>query len=47
VQSVQFKSRAPASADVYEVKFEHGTAQWRIKLTPDGKIGTSVFHVQP
>ena len=47
VQSVQFKSVGPAGADVYEVKFEHGTAQWRIKLTPDGKIGTSFFNVQP
>ena len=47
VQSVQFKSVGPGGADVYEVKFEHGTAQWRIKLTPDGKIGTSFFNVQP
>jgi len=47
IQSVQFKSVAPDGADVYEVKFERGTAQWRIKLTPDGKIGTSFFKVQP
>ena len=47
VQSVQFKSVGPAGADVYEVKFEHGTAQWRIKLTPDAKIGTSFFNIQP
>lgn len=47
VQSVQFKSVGPAGGDAYEVKFEHGTAQWRIKLTPDGKIGTSFFNVQP
>lgn len=47
VQSVQFKSVGPAGADVYEVKFEHRTAQWRIKLTPDGKIGASLFNVEP
>jgi hypothetical protein len=43
---VQFESVSPAGVDVYEVTFEHGTVQWRIKLGPDGKIWTSLFNVQ-
>jgi CubicO group peptidase (beta-lactamase class C family) len=46
VRSVQFESVSPAGVDVYEVRFEHGTAQWWIKLGPDGKIWTSRFDVQ-
>jgi len=47
VQSVQFESVSPAGVDLYEVRFERGTAQWRIKLGPDGKISTSLLDVQP
>lgn len=46
VQSVQFESVSPAGVDVYKVRFEHGTAQWQIKLGPDGKVWTSLFNVQ-
>jgi CubicO group peptidase (beta-lactamase class C family) len=46
VQSMQFESVSPAGLDVYDVKFEHGTVQWRIKLGPDGKIWISGFNVQ-
>jgi CubicO group peptidase (beta-lactamase class C family) len=46
VQAVQFESVSPAGVDVYEVTFEHGTVQWRIKVGPDGKIWTSLFNVQ-
>jgi len=43
LQSLQFKGVGPAGADIYDVKFEHGTVQWKIQLTQDGKIGTSFF----
>jgi CubicO group peptidase (beta-lactamase class C family) len=45
VQSVQFESVNPDGVDFYEVTFEHGTVQWRFKVGPDGKIGTSLFNV--
>jgi hypothetical protein len=38
VESVTFKSVAEGGADIYEVKFEHGSTEWRITLEPDGKI---------
>jgi hypothetical protein len=37
VQSVTFKSVAPNGADIFEVKFEHGSSEWRIILDADGK----------
>jgi CubicO group peptidase (beta-lactamase class C family) len=45
VQSVQFESVSPSGVDIYDVRFERGTTQWRIKLGPDGKIWT-LSHVQ-
>jgi CubicO group peptidase (beta-lactamase class C family) len=47
LESVQFESVSAAGVDLYEVRFEYGTALWRIKLGPDGKIWTSRFDVQP
>jgi len=38
VQSVTFKGVGPGGADIYEVKFENGLVEFRIGLTPDGKI---------
>ena len=38
VQSMAFKGVGPGGADIFEVKCEHGTAEWRISLGPDGKI---------
>ncbi len=38
VESVTFKSVGPSGADVYEVKFEHGSTEWRIVLDLDGKV---------
>jgi serine-type D-Ala-D-Ala carboxypeptidase/endopeptidase len=38
VESVTFKSVGPGGADVYEVKFEHGSTEWRIILDSEGKI---------
>jgi hypothetical protein len=38
VQTTTFKSVAPNGADIYEVKFEHGSTEWRISMEADGKI---------
>jgi cyanophycinase len=38
LESVTFKSVAPNGADIYDVKFEHGSTEWRITMLPDGKI---------
>jgi CubicO group peptidase (beta-lactamase class C family) len=38
VQSLTFKGVGPGGADIYEVKFEKGLFEWRISLTPEGKI---------
>ena len=38
VQSVTFKGVGPAGADIYEVKFENGSLEYRISLGPDGKV---------
>jgi hypothetical protein len=37
VQSVAFKGVGPAGADIYEVKFERATTEWRIMLDAGGK----------
>ena len=37
LQSVTFTGVGPAGADIYQVKFKHGTTEWRIMLGPDGK----------
>jgi hypothetical protein len=37
LRSVTFTGVGPAGADIYQVKFEHGTTEWRIMLGPDGK----------
>jgi CubicO group peptidase (beta-lactamase class C family) len=42
LQSVTFTGVGPAGADIYQVKFEHGTTEWRIMLGPDGKA-VSIF----
>jgi hypothetical protein len=33
----------PGGADIYEVKFEHGSTEWRIMLESDGKIASVGF----
>ena len=43
VESVTFKGAGPAGADMYEVKFEHGPAEWRIMLASDGKVANLGF----
>jgi hypothetical protein len=37
LQSVTFTGVGPGGADIYHVKFEHGTTEWRIMLGADGK----------
>jgi CubicO group peptidase (beta-lactamase class C family) len=46
VQSVSFKGVGPAGADIYQVKFENGSLEFRIWLAPDGKIGSANFRPQ-
>ena len=43
VESVTFKGVGPGGADIYEVKFEHGSTEWRIALETDGKIASVGF----
>jgi serine-type D-Ala-D-Ala carboxypeptidase/endopeptidase len=40
VQSVTFKAVGQGGDDIYEVKFEHGSSEWRIMLQTDGKVGS-------
>jgi len=46
VESVTFKGVGPGGADIYEVKFEHGSTEWRIMLESDGKIASVGFRAQ-
>jgi len=43
VQTVTFKAVGPAGPDIYEVKFEKGAQEWRIWLSPDGKVDSANF----
>jgi CubicO group peptidase (beta-lactamase class C family) len=43
IQSVTFKSVGPAGPDIYDVKFEKGTLECRIWLSPDGKVDAANF----
>jgi hypothetical protein len=43
VESVTFKGVGPGGADIYEVKFEHGSTEWRIMLESDGKLASVGF----
>jgi hypothetical protein len=38
IQSVTFKGVGPAGPDIYQVKFENGSLEYRIWLAPDGKV---------
>ena len=38
IQSMTFKGVGPAGADIFEVKFEKGSLEYRIWLAPDGKV---------
>ncbi len=43
LQSVTFKSVEPDGTDIYEVKFEHASTEWRVMLGPDGKTQSLTF----
>ena len=43
VLSVTFKGVGPGGADIYEVKFEHGSTEWRILMQSDEKIASVGF----
>jgi CubicO group peptidase (beta-lactamase class C family) len=47
VQTVTFKAVGPAGPDIYEVKFEKGAQEWRIWLSPDGKVESANFRPAP
>lgn len=47
LQSVTFKSVGPGGADVYDLKFEHGSVEWRIFLDGEGKIANQFFRPVP
>ena len=38
VQSLTFRGVGPAGPDIYEVKFDKGSLEYRIWLAADGKI---------
>jgi len=41
IQTINFKGVGPAGADIYEVKFENGSLEYRIMLGPDGTAETA------
>jgi D-alanyl-D-alanine-carboxypeptidase/D-alanyl-D-alanine-endopeptidase len=43
LKTLKFTGVGQAGADIYEVKFEHGTVEWRIMLGPDSKIQIILF----
>jgi len=38
LQSIAFKEVGPAGADIYDVKFENGSLEYRIVVAADGKV---------
>ena len=44
VKSIKFKGVERNGADIYDVEFEHGATEWRIIMSPDGKIDSLNFH---
>jgi hypothetical protein len=47
LQSVTFKGVGPAGPDIYQVKFDKGSLEYRIWLAPDGKIESANVHPVP
>jgi hypothetical protein len=43
VQSISFSGVGPGGADIYLIKFEGGAVEYRIWLTPDGKVDSANF----
>jgi CubicO group peptidase (beta-lactamase class C family) len=44
MQSLAFKGVGRRGSDIYEVKFENGSMEWRVILDTDGKIGFLELH---
>jgi hypothetical protein len=44
---VKFKGVDPLGSDQYHVTFEHGAAEFTIRLGPDGKIVMAAFEPSP
>jgi hypothetical protein len=47
LRSLAFKGVGPGGDDIYELKFDNGTVDWRISLTADGKISGIGFRKLP
>ena len=47
IQSVSFKGVGPGGADIFQVTFANGSLEYRIWLTPDGKIDRTNFRTVP
>jgi CubicO group peptidase (beta-lactamase class C family) len=43
VESITFKGVGPGGADIYDVKFEHGSTEWRILMQSDEKVASVGF----
>jgi len=43
VESIFFRGVGPGGYDIYGAKFENGTAEFRLLLEPDGKVGDVLF----
>jgi hypothetical protein len=43
LQSVTFKGVGPGGADIYQCKFENGSAEYRILLSADGKLESAAI----
>jgi hypothetical protein len=46
LKSVTFKGISPGGLDIYEVKFEQGSTEWRILMQSDEKIASMGFRAQ-
>ena len=47
VQSITFKSVGPAGPDIYQVKLEKGSLEYRIWMAPDGKVESAGVRPAP
>jgi CubicO group peptidase (beta-lactamase class C family) len=47
IQSVTFNGVGPAGPDIYQVKFENGSLEYRIWLAPDGKVESASVRPLP
>ena len=47
IQSMTFKGVGPAGADIYQVKLEKGSLEYRIWLAPDGKVESALVRPVP